>query len=172
MEVLNLLEDSGGGNDLVISAESRPDELSAHPRRGAGDQPDLGVEVVVGDVFGDGHWEECVECVENVENREQLGIPALVIDAVYIFRGNVIEKIKQTLGKEPRPGENHAPFTFVESASVRSVVCRFWDFLYPNRARASFAASAVAGSHSNPRPPLLLCSWVWACPAKSSVDGV
>ena len=36
-EVLDLLEDSGGGDDLVVSAEGGLDEGPAHARGGAGD---------------------------------------------------------------------------------------------------------------------------------------
>lgn len=55
-EVLDLFEDSGGGDDLVVPVESRLDESPAHARGGAGDEPDLDVGLVVRNVVGEGHW--------------------------------------------------------------------------------------------------------------------
>jgi len=56
-KALNLLEDSGGGDDLVVSVEGRLNERPAHARGGTGDQPDPGVGVVVEEILGDGHLE-------------------------------------------------------------------------------------------------------------------
>lgn len=56
VKVLDLFEDSGGGDDLVIAVESSLYKRSAHAGGGAGDEPDLGVGVVLGEILGDGHW--------------------------------------------------------------------------------------------------------------------
>lgn len=55
-KALDLLEDSGGGDDPVISIEGRLDEGPAHAGGGTGDQPDPGVGVVVEEILGDSHW--------------------------------------------------------------------------------------------------------------------
>ena len=54
-EVLNLLEYSGGGDDLVVSVEGGLDQSPAHAGGGTGDEPHPGAGVV-GKVLGDGHW--------------------------------------------------------------------------------------------------------------------
>lgn len=54
-KVLDLLDDSGGRNDLLAPVECRPDQSSAHARGGAGDEPDLGVGVLVRDIVTYGH---------------------------------------------------------------------------------------------------------------------